>query len=164
MNTQRKNRLLIDAAAAFFAITLLILIYVLVNRVFSLSAYKVENNSMLPTLKVDQIIYAEKVSPDQIKQGDIVICKMRADTEWMQIKRVVGMPGQMLEIKDGIVYIDGKILQEDYATVRAHYDSPPVLIPDKYFYVLGDNRPASADSHQYGPIHKQLIIARVIQP
>jgi signal peptidase I len=76
------------------------------------------------------------------------------------IKRVIGLPGETIEVADGRVLIDGKALDEPYLASPMTYTMSPISLgPDQYF-MLGDSRNASADSHVWGPLHKSKFIGR----
>jgi signal peptidase I len=120
---------------------------------------------MYPTLDNDDLLIASKVDyhfhPPQ--RGDIVILKPPFGQNDL-IKRVVGLPGDHFEIRDGHVYINGRQLQEPYInpaepwTVNAN--STEQIIPSGYFFVMGDNRNHSSDSRAFGPIRNDDIEAR----
>lgn len=98
------------------------------------------------------------------RRGDIVVAspKMRGPrAEMPVIKRVVGMPGDTLEIQNGFVYINGKPLTEPYVKQREASNYPALrLDPDEYF-LMGDNRAHSGDSRLWGPVPHQNIVGKV---
>jgi len=77
------------------------------------------------------------------------------------IKRIVGLPGEIVEISEGKVSINGHPLQESYSTIPPNYTMKPYRVPANHYFVLGDNRAASYDSHLYGAVHQELLIGRV---
>jgi signal peptidase I len=132
---------------------------------FAVETVHVIGLSMYPTLDNDDLLIASKVDyhfhPPQ--RGDIVILKPPFGTSDL-IKRVVGLPGDRFEIRDGHVYINGRQLSEPYInpaepwTVNA--DATPQTIPPGYYFVMGDNRNHSSDSRAFGPIRSDDIEAR----
>ncbi len=78
------------------------------------------------------------------------------------IKRIIGLPGEIIEIKEGTVFINGVPLEEDYITSdrRPIYEYGPVTIPDGEYLVLGDNRNQSWDSHYWGFVPRKNIVGR----
>jgi signal peptidase I len=94
------------------------------------------------------------------ERGDIIVFQAPTDESRDYIKRVVGLPGETVEIREGLVFIDGAPLEEPYIKERATYSEPPQPIPEGHYYVLGDNRNVSQDSHFFGPIPQESIIGK----
>ena len=78
------------------------------------------------------------------------------------IKRIIGLPGETVEITNGLVYINGQPLREDYIAEAPEYHYGPVVVPDNHYLVLGDQRNNSYDSHYWGFVNRELIIGQVI--
>src|SRR5206468_3167964 len=76
------------------------------------------------------------------------------DTDY--IKRVVGLPGDMVEIHHGILYVNGQPQTEPYCREHPYYDLPPYVVPEDKLFVMGDNRNHSNDSHRWGALDKHL--------
>ena len=97
----------------------------------------------------------------QPQRGDVVVFrfKFRQDEEPF-IKRIVGLPGETVEIRDGVVYVNDVPLNEPWPTRPAQYTRPKVTLGPDEFYVLGDNRANSSDSHIWGAQPANLIIGR----
>jgi signal peptidase I len=162
------------------------LLIVLVVNVFLAQATRVEGQSMEPNIHDDQRLVVEKVSyrfhlPER---GDIVVLKpptwkpLRLDqrvVSWLctvlpldcsmnlpdpLIKRVVALPGETIEIKDGHVYIDGQILEEPYLQQQTLGSVPLRVITEEHVFVLGDNRGASNDSRSFGEVALSNIVGR----
>jgi signal peptidase I len=139
-----------------------LLIALLIN-VFVGQATRVEGQSMEPNLHSEQRLVVEKLSyrfhgPQRF---DIVVLNVASQGEELLIKRVVGLPGETVEIKDGGVYIDGKRLEEpftdEYTQSGRHGQ---VTVPPLHVYVLGDNRDRSNDSRSFGPVPIENVIGR----
>jgi signal peptidase I len=139
-----------------------ILIALLIN-VFIGQATRVEGQSMEPNLHTDQRLVVEKVSyrfhgPQRF---DVVVLKMPSQGDELLIKRVVGLPGETVEIHDGHVYIDGQRLDEPFleeATRPGRHGT--VVVPPLHVYVLGDNRNHSNDSRSFGPVPIENLVGR----
>jgi len=94
------------------------------------------------------------------RRGDVVVFRFPSEPSRDFIKRIVGEPGETVEIKEGLLYIDGKVLKEPYINTRMHYDFGPVTVPPKHYFVLGDNRNNSYDSHSWGMLSEDHIIGQ----
>jgi len=142
---------------------------------FVVQNFRVEGASMEPTLETGQYLLISKASYFHIdgtpldrflptthqgsidylfggpQRGDIVVFKAPTQPDKDFIKRVIGLPGDTVLIKNGTVYVNGQALDEPYihypATYTYPFDGQPKQIPDGYYFVLGDNRPNSSDSH-----------------
>lgn len=112
-------------------------------------------------LLVDELSYRLR-SP---KRGEVIVFKYPKDPSYYYIKRVIGLPGETIEIKDGKVRIynyenpEGKVLSEPYIKGVTKEDIKTVLNKDEYF-VMGDNREFSSDSRVFGPVERKFIIGR----
>lgn len=138
-----------------------VIIALLIN-LFLAQATRVFGQSMEPNLHTDQRLVVEKVSYNfhAPHRGDVVVLKVTDDAEDLLIKRVIGLPGETVEIKNGHVYVDGRILEEDYLSQETRGHHGPIYVPPLQVFVLGDNRGASNDSRAFGPIHLKRIIGR----
>lgn len=83
------------------------------------------------------------------ERGDIIIFKYPDDEKVLYIKRIIGMPGETVEVHDGGVYIDGKLLDEPYLTVVTEGDFGPYVVPEGHYFMMGDNRNCSLDSRYW---------------
>jgi len=133
----------------------------------SYEAYKAPSGSMLPTLRIgDHFIVETLAADDAVERGDIVIFLFPEDERKNFIKRVIGLPGETVEIRQRKVLVDGQSLEESYVQhtktgmmpLRDNY-GPLILGPDEFF-VLGDNREASYDSRWWGAVKRQKIKGR----
>jgi signal peptidase I len=95
------------------------------------------------------------------RHGDIVVFKYPGGPDRDFIKRVIGLPGDTVQIDRGRVYVNGVMLQEDYIRALPSYSSPPQQVPPDNFFVLGDNRPNSSDSHIWGYVPQANMIGKV---
>ena len=94
------------------------------------------------------------------ERGDIVVFHLPDRQGADLVKRVVGLPGETVEMRDGRVYVDGVLLEEPYLTGYDDSNEPPVAVPAGRYYVLGDNRAVSYDSRSMGPIDQAQIIGK----
>jgi signal peptidase I len=136
-------------------------------RTFIAEPRYIPSESMLPTLEIGDRVIVEKLSyyshPPQ--RGDIIVFapppQLQAQgylEEQAFIKRVIGLPGNTIEVKNGRVYIDRELLTEAYIAEPPNYVMPPVVIPPDQLFVMGDNRNNSNDSHAWGFLPKTNII------
>ena len=130
-------------------------------------AYQVPSASMLPTLRAGDHFMVEVLEPeDELKRGEIVIFSLPATGGKEFVKRVVGLPGETVEIRDRVVSVNGASLDEPYIQHTREGSQPlrddfgPVTLgPDQYF-LMGDNREASYDSRWLGPVPRASITGR----
>jgi signal peptidase I len=130
------------------------LVLVLFINVFVAEAALVEEGpSMQPNLYRGDRVMTEKVSYrlHEPRRGDVVVVSRPAGEKSL-IKRVVGLPGEVLEVRQGHVWIDGELLDEPWVTYFGGPDYEPTRIPEGHVFVLGDNRPNSRDSRHIGPV------------
>ncbi len=142
-------------------------------RHFLIQPFIVDGGSMLPTLIDDEYLLAEKLSylMGNPKRGDIIIFKYPKNPTNSYIKRVIGLPGETVEIDDNQVLIrthdneSGNILDETYLTAGIQTLSPDqkkitLTLDDGEYFVMGDNREHSSDSREWGVLPEENIIAR----
>jgi signal peptidase I len=141
---------------------------------FVAQPYKVQGESMERTLEPDQYVLVDKLTPrfDTYKRGDIVV--FHPPTSWVQeggepyIKRVIGVGGDTVELRDGAVYVNGVQLQEGYVYQQDGQAQPTEdlagvghwVVPDGELFLMGDHRGNSADSREFGPIEIGQVIGR----
>ncbi|TDT51239.1 signal peptidase I [Fonticella tunisiensis] len=124
-------------------------------KTFLFDIIEVSGTSMLPTLHDKDRVAIEKITlyTKDIKRGEIVILDPGTKGRGIYIKRVIGLPGETIEIKNGNVYINGEILHENYLRSGTYTDiDMKVTIPEDSVFVMGDNRQVSEDSRIIGPI------------
>jgi signal peptidase I len=122
-------------------------------NLFLAQATQVLGQSMEPTLHSSQRVVIEKVSYrlHGPRRGDIVVIDSPDQSE-MLIKRVVGLPGETIEVRNGRVIIDGEPLEETWTSRQGGGNFGPQTIPPLHVFVMGDNRGASNDSRNFGPV------------
>jgi len=138
-----------------------VLIAILINLFFA-QATRVYGQSMEPNLHSNQRLVIEKVSYwfHGPRRGDIVVLKLPDRPDELLIKRVIGLPGERVEIRDGNIYIDGALLQEPYVVQKTPGVMGPTIVPPFHIFVLGDNRAASNDSRSFGMVPIKAVIGR----
>lgn len=134
--------------------------------VFVVQPVKVEGTSMEPKLQAQDRIFVNKLGYHflEVERADIVVFWFPKDQSKSFIKRVVGLPRETVEIRSGIVYIDGERLQETYVPSE-YFDFksyPPKIVPYDSFFVLGDHRSSSNDSRSWGFVPKNYIFGEAI--
>ncbi len=134
---------------------------VLLTVIFVVQPVRVQGKGMSPALNDGDKIFLLKRFKE-IKRGDIVGHLYPEDTSKSYIKRIVGLPGETLELRAGRVYINGQLLEEPY--MQADYFSQdtlnPVQIAAEHYFVLGDNRRNSSDSRYWGTVARALIYGK----
>jgi len=134
-------------------------------RTFVFQPYEIPSSSMEQTLQIGDRVFSEKVTYyfSSIKKGDIVTFDDPTHSVSTLIKRVIATGGQTVDLRDGVVYVDGSpLLDETYTHGQASYPlnqtyqnktiSYPYTVPDGYLWVMGDNRGNSADSRYFGAV------------
>src|SRR5215213_1713417 len=151
-------------------IFLIIVVFVLFG-VFIVQPVVVEGTSMVPQLQdgerllVNKLVYykIQSVSWGHIERGDIVVFWYPKEPDKSYVKRVIGMPAETVEVRDGHVFIDGRALKEDYLDTE-HNQSLPTWpakrIEDHYYFVMGDNRDNSSDSRYWGLVPEKYIYGK----
>lgn len=137
-------------------------------RAFLFQAFYIPSESMLPTLEVGDRVLVNKLSYrlHDVHRGDIVVFEAPPGQETATVKdlvkRVVGLPGETVEARDGNVYVDGRLLEEPYLPSETRTeDFPPTDVPPSSYFVMGDNRSASKDSRVFRAIPESSIVGRV---
>lgn len=127
---------------------------------------KVEGGSMEPGLEDQERIFINKLVYrwESIGRGDIVVFRYPRDPRKSFIKRVIGLPGDKVHISYGHVYVNGKLLQEDYVPedfldTRSY---PETVVPADTYFVLGDHRSMSNDSREFGPVGRSYIYGKAV--
>lgn len=136
----------------------LIVVVIVVIRIFIATPVKVDGDSMYNTLNDNDIVLLSKLS--SIDRFDIIVLKEN-DNNATIIKRVIGMPGDKVKIRNNKIYINNKIIEDDYAYGETS-DYDEITLGDDEYFVLGDNRLISKDSRYFGAIKKSDIKGKAI--
>jgi signal peptidase I len=140
------------------------IVLALIIRTLVVQAFKIPSGSMLQTLQIGDHILVNKFiyTFTDPERGDIIVFKYPEDKTRDFIKRVIGLPGETIEVKNRVVYIDGKPIKENYAAYTAtefssYNNLSPRLIPPDSYFMMGDNRDNSMDSRKWGFLKRDLI-------
>ena len=138
---------------------LILALYTLIN--LATARYEVQGNSMEPSFRDGQRIIVSRLDYmlGEPQRGDVVVFHYPKDPNRDFIKRVIGLPGDTVVIEQGQIAINGAPLAEPYIMADFRYSGRWQLGPDEFF-VLGDNRNNSNDSHDFGPIGRSFIVGR----
>ncbi|HEV2287563.1 MAG TPA: signal peptidase I [Candidatus Acidoferrales bacterium] len=138
----------------------------LVIIVFLYQPVKVEGTSMAPLLSDQERIFINKFVYrfEPIHRDDVIVFWYPLDRSESFIKRVIGLPGDTIEIREGKLYINGQKVNEPYVPRRYFDDSSygPVTIPRNQYFVMGDHRDSSNDSRIFGPVSRKYIYGKAV--
>ncbi len=150
-----------------FALMLLALV-----MVFIIQPVKVEGTSMLPHLHDGERIFVNKLIyyddyrwAPKVQRGDVIVFWFPDDPSKSYIKRVIGLPGDSVEMHDGRVRVNGRDLEETYLDPQlnlSHASRAPVYVKPNYYFVMGDNRDNSSDSRIWGLVPKKYVYGKAL--
>ena len=149
-------------------------------RLFLISVFTIPSGSMLNTIQIGDYILVSKLSyglklpisdtwiykGDGPEYGDIIVFKYPKNTSVDYIKRVVGLPGDIIEVRDKQLYRNGEAVKEDYIIHTRHgFEGPldnmkPFRVLEDQYFVMGDNRDNSEDSRAWGTVHRDQIYGK----
>ena len=135
---------------------IIIAIVVILIRTYILTPVIVSGSSMDNTLKNGELLLLKKFDKNY-ERFDIVVFDYNNSK---LVKRIIGLPGETLEYKDGVLYINGQVVDDPFASITKDFKLSDLninVIPDDYYFVMGDNRTNSSDSRIIGPINKSSI-------
>jgi signal peptidase I len=140
-------------------VVLAVLLYVGINAISA--RVRVDGFSMRPTLDDGEFVLVNRMSYrfSAIDRGDIIVFNYPANPEQELIKRVIGLPGDLVKVANGQVSINGHILDEPYIAAAPQYTGE-WIVPESYLFVLGDNRNNSSDSHAWGMLPINNIVGK----
>lgn len=153
----------------FLKFAAMVVVIVVGVRVFVAQPFVVSGASMMPTyqdrnyLIIDEFTYHFR----EPHRGDVIVFHPPVDMSTYYIKRVIGIPGDTVTIKNSVVtvtnatHLNGFVLKEPYITADTPNDNYSVIVPDGQYFVMGDNRPASFDSRRWGLLPRKNITGRV---
>ncbi len=131
----------------------------------------VQGASMEPNFHTGERVITNKISYkfESIKHGDVVVIQSPRNPEIQYVKRIIGLSGDTVMVKEGHVYLNDQLLQEQYLQVQTPtwefgemHEGVPLTVPKDYILVMGDNRPRSSDSREFGPVPMSSIIGKVV--
>ena len=142
----------------------------IVVYLFILQPNQIRGASMEPTFESGDYIFTSKITYKFRKQerGDVIVFKAPSNPDIEYIKRIIGLPGDTVEIRSEEVYVNGRQLTEPYIAAKTPLweggfikDSQPMVVPQGKLFVMGDNRPRSSDSREFGFITIDSIVGQV---
>ena len=141
----------------------------LILRFFVVEPRFIPSGSMEPTLQVGDRILVDKISQQwqSYQRGDILIfyppvSPATGEANKAYIKRLIGIEGDQIKVQDGKVYRNGVPLEETYIAESLRYNMPSVTVPQGFYWMMGDNRNHSNDSHVWGFLPKQNVIGKAV--
>jgi len=161
-----KNMTIKDFVVEVVKFFLLALVIVLPIRAYIAQPFIVSGTSMVPTFHDGEYLIIDEISYffNNPARGDVVVFKYPNDHTKYFIKRVIGLPGETVTIKDGAVSItktDGENITLDQSYVKLpRVDFESRVLDNNQYYVMGDNRGASSDSRSWGPVTRDLLVGR----
>jgi signal peptidase I len=167
------------------AVVMAVLVFILIQT--SLQNFKVEGYSMRPTLLEGQYLLVNKLVYFRLDQerlarivpfwrvnepeerfaihpphrGEVIVFHFPEDPTRDFVKRVIGVPGDRISLRNGEVFLNGSRLEEPYITSKGNSNANVVVVEEKEYFVLGDNRRGSNDSRNWGPVPEENILGKV---
>lgn len=125
---------------------------------------QVDGRSMEPSFVHGEYVIVNKLAYrfGEFQRGDVIVFPFPYNEEEDYIKRVIGLPGDHVELRDGQVYVNGQRLDEPYIQEAARRDFSEMLVPDDAVFVMGDNRNDSSDSREWGPLSMDSVIGKAL--
>lgn len=148
------------------ALSIFVVVYL-----FLVQPHEVKGNSMEPNFHNNEYILTDKITYKfrEPQRGEVIIFKAPRNPDVDYIKRVIGLPGENVKVEKGKIYINGQLLDEPYLKDATSLfpgsfmqEGLPILVPEGEFFAMGDNRPHSSDSREFGPVARNLIIGRAV--
>jgi signal peptidase I len=137
----------------------LAIVFSLAIRQYAFQPCRVQMGSMMPTLQENDLVLVNKIDYrfNTPKRGDVIVFRPPTLTTDFYIKRVIGLPGDMVEVKNGKVYINQEIIDEPYLIIETPGNYGPTKLETDQYFVMGDHRNNSLDSREFGPIQLKSI-------
>lgn len=160
-SSEKRSGLLRFVIDVLETLVLSVILFAAINAVSA--RIRVDGASMEPTLQSGEFVIVNKLAYvlGAPKTGDVIVFHFPRDPEQEYIKRVIGLPGDHLEIKEGQVFVNGEPLEEDYIAASPVYQST-VDVPEDSLFVLGDNRNNSSDSHSWGSVPMEYVVGKAV--
>jgi signal peptidase I len=133
--------------------------FLLVNKLVYFKLDTARISRIVPFWKVDRSSQRFALRPPN--RGEVIVFHYPRDVTKDFVKRVVGLPGETVEVREGTTYIDGQPIDEPYLTTTDRSSSKLVLLDREEYYVMGDNRRGSNDSRNWGPVSEELLLGKV---
>lgn len=152
--TPRGTRLLLDVLVGA---TLMVAVHL-----FLIQVSVVKGHSMEPCLHDGDRLVVDRVSYNlgEVGRGDVVVLRYPRNPAVDFVKRVVAVPGDRVAMRHGALLVNGQVA-DDYGCIQDVQDLPELIVPGQHFFVLGDNRPISCDSREFGLVPGELLKGKV---
>ena len=171
MRRESRHGLWSESLKLFRDIILVLSVFILLG-VFVAQPVVVDGTSMLSEIHdgerliVNKLVYYkfQSVSWGHLERGDIVVFWYPNNPEKSYVKRIIGLPGEMVEMRNGVVYINGEEMREEYLDAEHNKtlgNLEQTKVKDHYYFVMGDNRDNSSDSRYWGPVPEKYIYGKV---
>lgn len=144
--------------------------FFIVVYLFILQPNQVKGASMEPTFHTGDYIMTSKITYKfrGYQRGDVIVFHSPKNPDIEYIKRIIGLPGDKIMVKEGQVYVNNQTINETYISAQTNLweggflkEGEPIIVPEDYLFVMGDNRPRSSDSREFGPIPISSVIGQV---
>ncbi len=144
-------------------VVLISLAIILPVRMFLIQPFYVEGASMEPSFYDKEYLIINEITYrfNEPQRGEVIVFKYPKNPRQYYIKRIIGLPGETIEIRDGQVHINNEILGDEYIELLSSDNRKTVVLGDNEYFVLGDNRSNSSDSRLFGPLKEKYIIGKV---
>ncbi|MDA8234487.1 MAG: signal peptidase I [Clostridia bacterium] len=157
---------IIKAVGEWAQVLLMSVVFTFLIHTYVAEAREIPSGSMIPTFEIGDRVLVEKVffKIDELNRKDIIVFQPPAtspDTT-PYIKRIIGLPGETVELRKGKVYINGQMIEETYLNEITGNDYGPITVPEENYFVMGDNRNNSLDSRVWGFVPQDNIIGRAL--
>ena len=142
-------------------VLLTVMIFLAVQAV--IRNFRVEGHSMNPNLQTGQYLVIDRISYQFFSnpaRGDVIVFNAPNRTDRDYVKRIIGLPGETIELRAGQVYINNELYPEEYGVFLDQSSLPPETVPVEHVFVLGDNRGNSNDSRHWGLLPQENIVGR----
>lgn len=131
------------------------------------AAFSIAQQSMIPAYSAGDRVLVDKLffRANGLRRGDVVIVRFSDAMDSLKLERIIGLPGEQVQIRDGSVLINGKSINEPYlaqGTRTATIGRDTWQLGSQEYFVMGDNRSASSDSRLHGPVNTATVIGRVL--
>jgi signal peptidase I len=142
-------------------LVLSVILFIGINAVSA--RIRVDGSSMEPTLRSGEFVIVNKLAYKfgDPTQGNIVVFHFPRDPEQEYIKRVIGLPGDQVNINQGKVYVNDRLVDEPYIAAKPAYEGT-WIVPEAHLFVLGDNRNNSSDSHNWGTVPQEYVVGKAV--
>jgi len=153
------------AAYVLVTVVALVLSFVVLLPIrVAIQNYTIAGHNMEPNLHPGQYVMVDTLAYRRlyaVHRGDIIIFRPPRAPRYSFVGRVIGLPGETVDLRDGVVYINDRPLSEHYLGVHDHSSVGPTELDTEQYYILGDNRINASDSRAWGPLPKERIVGRV---